>query len=278
MVFILIGIVTMAFGLNSGLSSDIMGASFATFNQGQLAAFFGFAPQAEPVLDIARIEDLLEELDTELDLESDLESELDLEPTSQLEPSLKVAPESKLEPKAEIKTEPKAEPKTETKIEPKNEPKVEIKSEPKPEPKVEPVPEPAPLPIISGLPKSEQQMLDLVNNERTSRGLKPLQAHSELIKAARLKSQDMVDGNYFSHNSPTYGSPGDLLKLFNIKYSARAENIAGNSSVERAHTALMNSKEGHKENILNENYTHIGIGIVHSGKYGLMFTQIFIKN
>lgn len=81
----------------------------------------------------------------------------------------------------------------------------------------------------------------------------------------------MYDNNYFSHDSPTYGSPFDMMTKFGIKYSGAAENIAKNSSVAAAHNAFMRS-QGHKENILNPIYTHIGVGI-----YNGYYTQMFIR-
>jgi uncharacterized YkwD family protein len=121
----------------------------------------------------------------------------------------------------------------------------------------------------------EQQMVDLVNQERTSRGLQPLQVDARLVKIARMKSTDMINNNYFAHNSPVYGSPFDMMKAQGITYRAAGENLAGNSSVVNAHNALMNSS-GHRANILNSAYTRIGIGIVKGGPYGYMFTQEFI--
>lgn len=128
---------------------------------------------------------------------------------------------------------------------------------------------------VSGLTAAEQQMLNLVNQERAKAGLKPLQADLQLTKLARLKSQDMINRSYFSHNSPTYGSPFDMMKANGVTYRTAGENIAGNQSVQAAHTALMNSA-GHRANILNAQYTHIGIGIVEGGPYGMMFTQMFV--
>jgi uncharacterized YkwD family protein len=98
----------------------------------------------------------------------------------------------------------------------------------------------------------------------------------ELTKIARIKSQDMINNNYFSHNSPKYGSPFDMMKAFGINYVHAGENIAGNQTVQAAHTALMNSP-GHRKNILSTDYTHIGIGIQKGGQYGNMFTQDFIS-
>jgi len=154
-------------------------------------------------------------------------------------------------------------------------------STPKPTPK--PTPTPAKTPTVTSTPGTgtitptamEQEMLNLVNQARKSAGLQPLSFDPELIKLARLKSQDMANKNYFSHTSPTYGSPFDMLKSFGISYKYAGENLAGNSSVQAAHESLMNSP-GHRANILNANYNYIGIGIVKSSKYGYLFTQLFV--
>lgn len=126
-----------------------------------------------------------------------------------------------------------------------------------------------------GLTAEEQQMLNLVNTERQKSGLKPLKANLELTKVARVKAKDMIDKGYFDHNSPTYGSPFDMMKQFGISYRTAGENLAGNQTVEKAHTSLMNS-DGHRANILNSGYTEVGIGIVDGGPYGKMFVQMFI--
>ena len=117
-------------------------------------------------------------------------------------------------------------------------------------------------------------MIDLVNKERTQRGLQPLKVNLEVTKVARVKAQDMIDKNYFSHQSPTYGSPFEMLNKFGIQYRTAGENLAGNQTVAAAHQGLMNS-EGHRANILNGNYTEIGIGVVDGGPYGKMFVQLF---
>jgi uncharacterized YkwD family protein len=127
-----------------------------------------------------------------------------------------------------------------------------------------------------GISSSEQEMLNLVNAARKQNGLSPLKSDNQLIDVARMKSKDMIDKNYFSHNSPTYGSPFDMLKSFGISYLKAGENIAGNQTVQKAHDALMNSP-GHRKNILSPDYTHVGIGIQEGGNYGNMFTQIFVK-
>lgn len=128
----------------------------------------------------------------------------------------------------------------------------------------------------SSLSDPEQQMVNLVNQARAQNNLPPLKVDLQLANVARLKAQDMIDNNYFSHNSPKYGDPFDMMKSFGVKYVQAGENIAGNQNVQSAQNALMNSP-GHRKNILDPNFTHIGIGIKSGGPYGNMFSQMFIS-
>lgn len=147
--------------------------------------------------------------------------------------------------------------------------------QPQPQPQPQPKPQPEPPQEHQYLTPDESRMLNLVNNERVSRGLQPLEIDMELVKLARMKSRDMITKGYFSHYSPTYGSPFNMMKNAGVDYMYAGENIAGAPTVDRAHTALMNS-DGHRKNILNPNYTHVGIGIIDGGPYGKMFTQMFV--
>ncbi len=128
---------------------------------------------------------------------------------------------------------------------------------------------------IKDLTPNESEMLRLLNAERSKVGLKPLMIDLQITEIARYKAQDMIDNDYFSHYSPSYGSPFEMLHNYGIKYIYAGENLAGNDSVESAHESLMES-EGHKENILNPEFTHVGIGVKEGSKYGKIFTQIFI--
>ncbi len=127
----------------------------------------------------------------------------------------------------------------------------------------------------SSMNSDEKEVFDLINKQRTKNGLPALQNDSEVQKIARIKAQDMVDNNYFSHNSPTYGSPFDMMKSFKVSYKTAGENIAANSSNSSAVTAWMNSS-GHKANILNSSFNYTGIGVVSSPRYGKMYVQMFI--
>lgn len=120
----------------------------------------------------------------------------------------------------------------------------------------------------------EQEVIRLVNVERAKAGLPALKYDWELARVAEHKSQDMHDKKYFDHNSPTYGSPFTMMKNYGIKYTAAGENIAkGQTTPQQVVNAWMNS-EGHRANILNKNFTHIGVGYVTDGHY---WTQMFIQ-
>lgn len=121
---------------------------------------------------------------------------------------------------------------------------------------------------------AEQTLIDRLNKERVLHGLRPLQVDTTLTAAARAKSQDMVSKNYFSHTSPTFGSPAQLLQKYGVRYTAYGENIAQGGSAVQIHQMWMNSP-GHRANMLNGAFTHVGIGVV-SGSGGLTATQEFI--
>ncbi|GGA52366.1 CAP domain-containing protein [Paenibacillus physcomitrellae] len=105
-----------------------------------------------------------------------------------------------------------------------------------------------------------KQVISLVNQERAKENLKPLTEDSALSNMALVKAKDMSQNNYFDHNSPTYGSPFDMMKQFNISFSYAGENIAkGQQTPQEVMTAWMNSA-GHRANIMNANYTVIGVG------------------
>lgn len=127
----------------------------------------------------------------------------------------------------------------------------------------------------TGMNSDELEVFNLINNQRTANGLSALKSDSELQRVARIKAQDMVNNGYFSHTSPTYGSPFDMMNSFKISYKTAGENIAGNSSNSAAVTAWMNSP-GHKANILNGNFNYTGVGVVTGSKYGKIYVQMFI--
>lgn len=127
--------------------------------------------------------------------------------------------------------------------------------------------------LDSSVTAYEQEVARLVNEIRRSRGLSPLTLDWQISRVARYKSQDMKDKGYFSHTSPTYGSPFNMMKSFGITYKTAGENIAkGYATPAAVVDAWMNSP-GHRANILNSSFTHIGVGYVAEGSY---WTQMFV--
>ncbi len=120
----------------------------------------------------------------------------------------------------------------------------------------------------------EREVVRLVNEHRRAKGLSDLSYDWELSRVARIKSQDMKDEGYFAHNSPTYGSPFNMMKSFGIKYRSAAENIARGYATPKAVVDGWMNSSGHRANILNPEFTHIGVGYVSSGNY---WTQMFIS-
>ena len=119
----------------------------------------------------------------------------------------------------------------------------------------------------------EQEVIRLVNEIRVQNGLSALTYNWELSRVARYKSQDMVDNRYFSHTSPTYGTPFQMIKAFGLSFRTAGENIArGYPTPQAVVNAWMNSS-GHRANILSSSYTQIGVGYVANGHY---WTQMFI--
>ena len=119
----------------------------------------------------------------------------------------------------------------------------------------------------------EQEVVRLVNAQRAQNGLKPLAENWELSRVARYKSADMAGKRYFSHESPTYGSPYQMMRSFGISFRSAGENIAyGQRTPAAVVNAWMNSS-GHRANILSSSYTQIGVGYHEAGNY---WTQMFI--
>ncbi|WP_201716617.1 SafA/ExsA family spore coat assembly protein [Rossellomorea arthrocnemi] len=123
----------------------------------------------------------------------------------------------------------------------------------------------------------ENQVTELTNLERQKHGLPPFQIDRKLTLAALYKSRNMRDVGYFSHRSPIYGSPSDMLRKFHIPYRHTAENIAaGQVSPEEVVREWMDSPV-HRKNILNHTFTHTGVGYAKGGAYGTYWTQLFLS-
>lgn len=167
------------------------------------------------------------------------------------------------------------------------------KTAPAPAP-VKPAPAPAPAPVkpapapttqapaptttnntSTAVSSYEQKVVELVNVERQKAGLPALKLDTAISNVARTKSKDMATNNYFAHQSPTYGSAGDMLTKFGIRWSAWGENIAsGQRTPESVVTAWMNSP-GHRANIMSTNFSRIGVGYATNSNGTPYWTQMF---
>ncbi|WP_051271232.1 CAP domain-containing protein [Shimazuella kribbensis] len=121
----------------------------------------------------------------------------------------------------------------------------------------------------------EQEVFDLVNEERKKQNVKPLILSLKVSKLAREKSEDMRDKDYFDHHSPTYGDPCEHMKKQGVGNGYCGENIAAGSATPKEVMERWMKSEGHRANILNKNYTHIGVGYAKGGRYGTYWTQQF---
>jgi uncharacterized YkwD family protein len=118
----------------------------------------------------------------------------------------------------------------------------------------------------------EDQVVQIVNQERAKQGLRALTHRADLKAVAHKKAEDMINSNYFSHTSPNYGSPFQMMKTFGINYTTAGENIAkGQKTPQEVMNAWMNSS-GHRANILKADFDTIGVGFYHGA-----WVQMFIK-
>ncbi|SDI22959.1 CAP domain-containing protein [Desulfosporosinus hippei] len=155
-----------------------------------------------------------------------------------------------------------------------------------PTPTATPAPTPTPatptnqtnnlIPPVSSLTADEQLMVDMINQERAAAGLNPVVADLRLTAVGRAKANDMKVNNYFSHTSPTYGSPWAMMQQAGITVRWAGENISGNKSVSASMAALMQSP-GHRANILDPRFTHVGVGIAYGSAYGNLYVQEFLQ-
>lgn len=122
----------------------------------------------------------------------------------------------------------------------------------------------------------QQEVVKLVNAERQKTGLKPLASNANLMKVAQTKAEEMATRGYFSHYSPTYGSPFDMMKKFGISYTSAGENIALGQTTPAAVMKTWMGSAGHRANILGKNYTDMGVGVAKDKNGRTYWVQMFI--
>lgn len=120
------------------------------------------------------------------------------------------------------------------------------------------------------LTASEARLFELINSSRINEGVRPVEIDMRLVEIARLKARDMIDNNYFGHFSPTYGSPGQMLRKFGVNFRSAGENLSKAGDVYKAHMLFLTSTQGHREIMLNPNYNKVGVAVVSRGSYVLV--------
>lgn len=125
------------------------------------------------------------------------------------------------------------------------------------------------------LSQEEQETLDFVNQYRKQNGLKALKPLARLQQTAKLKATDLVENEYFSHNSKQLGTPFEMLKANQVSYDIAGENLAGNMTPKKAVKSWIQSQT-HRENILEEKFNYTGVCVIESPVYGKIFVQLFI--
>jgi len=132
------------------------------------------------------------------------------------------------------------------------------------------------IPAITAITADEQLMVDLINKERVAAGVNPVKLDLRLASVGRAKANDLKANNYFDHTSPTYGSPWTMMQQVGLTVGWAGENISGNKTVEGSMASLMQSP-GHKANILDPRFTHVGVGIAYGSAYGNLYVQEFLQ-
>jgi uncharacterized YkwD family protein len=120
------------------------------------------------------------------------------------------------------------------------------------------------------------RIVELVNEERAAAGRNPLFLDESLFRIAQIKSLDMAENNYFDHISPTNGGPENMYRSQGVNFLKMGENIAlGYLTPETVIKGWMNSP-GHKANMLDPEYTHIGVGLAYNSNGVPLWTQMFL--
>ena len=120
------------------------------------------------------------------------------------------------------------------------------------------------------------EIVRLTNEERAKAGLHALEILPELMVSAQFKADDMRANKYYGHDSPEYGTASEMMFSFVPDAGCVAENIAPwSKTAGETFEAWMNSTKGHRENILYESFTHIGVGILEGANGGYWWVQHF---
>jgi len=130
----------------------------------------------------------------------------------------------------------------------------------------------------SALDGEEQAFLGLINQYRAQNGLGGLSLDGQLNAASKWMSEDMGANNYFSHTDSLGRDPFTRMAAFGYNYNTwKGENLAAGSEGAQAAFDLWKNSSGHNANMLNGNFTVIGIGRAYTGgsSFGWYWTTDF---
>ncbi len=122
-----------------------------------------------------------------------------------------------------------------------------------------------------------EEVIRLVNEERAKHGLGPVTTNTTLASVAGGYACTMIAEEFFAHYHPDTGEgPGERATQAGYSYRAVGENLAaGQKTPSEVMRDWMNSTQGHRENILNPMWTHIGVAVRTGGPYGIYWVQEF---
>lgn len=146
-----------------------------------------------------------------------------------------------------------------------------------PEPTATPIPASCP---TAAMPAFAVTLFNEINSERTQAGLLALTEYGCVVYVAQLRSQDMADRSYFSHSSPEGETAFSLMDTYGVAYGWAGENLARNNYPDDETVAVairdLMASEGHRTNILNENFTRMGVGMAIDSEGIRYYTMLFV--
>lgn len=140
----------------------------------------------------------------------------------------------------------------------------------------------------SRMDSPESQMLSLTNQDRTAQQnweetqgrAHPLQWDDRLAAAARAHSADMARAGYLSHEGSDGSVPSQRVSYMGIQWLSTGENVARAHDAAEAEALFMDEpkfQQNHRSNILNPNYTIVGIGVARDSEGTLYITEEFAQ-
>lgn len=121
---------------------------------------------------------------------------------------------------------------------------------------------------------TSSKIFTLTNIERQKQNLPPFHYNSVLSQSAESKAKDMFANNYWAHNSPKGTTPWDFFKNAGYRYSVAGENLGKDFYDNESLIKAWMDSPTHRDNIVNDKYQEIGIGVVNGVLNGVKTTLV----